>query len=51
MDLESILKLSIKTSIFKTGFYLAISLISLYLSDLSMPEFFIRVVITLARLS
>ncbi|MEM1520640.1 MAG: MFS transporter [Candidatus Korarchaeum sp.] len=46
-----ILRLSLVTSLFNTGFYLATSLIVLYFSDLGMPEFLIGVAMTLARLS
>lgn len=49
--MKGILKLSLTTSIFNAGFYLATSLSVLYLSDLNVPEFLIGVVMTLARLS
>ncbi len=46
-----ILKLLTVASLFNSGFYLATSLIVLYLSDLGMSEFLIGIVMTLARLS
>lgn len=47
----NIMKLSLATSLFNTGFYLATSLIVLYFSDLGMPEFLIGAAMTLARFS
>lgn len=49
--MKGVARLSAITSTFNMGFYLATSLIVLYLADLGMSEFLIGLTITLARLS